>query len=253
MAVISNNFAISHWKKLLYREGWGNQQPTLPGTALATPTARLRPGLRAGASNTKAVPLRSEPGKAVRSPQGLIKPPKNAFGSPARITLGPGPRTAASCRRQLRRDGVCVTAEEQVCTRYPPGQTPLYPRVWPLGKKIGRCGPRGRGAGGRREAEQVKNAGQEGRHRFRGQGQGQRTVMQRRGPQGTGAGLVLTHGTRQFPGAFPCRPGPEPCDAVVGARGPPQHTCWLISGFSAPLSPGGEDKDALSFSLSSDG
>ena len=114
-------------------------------------------------------------------------------------------------------------------------------------------GPRGRGAGGRREAEQVKNAGQEGRHRFRGQGQGQRTVMQRRGPQGTGAGLVLTHGTRQFPGAFPCRPGPEPCDAVVGARGPPQHTCWLISGFSAPLSPGGEDKDALSFSLSSDG
>lgn len=99
--------------------------------------------------------------------------------------------------------------------------------MWPSGR-----GRAGSGAGQEcRSGRQTPIQGSRARSTHSDAAPGTRADRGRAGPHPR---------TRQFPGAFPGRPGPEPCDAVAGARGPPQHTCWLISGFSAPLSPGGE-------------
>lgn len=152
------------------------------------------------------------PERQSEAAQDLTKPPSNAFGSPARVTLGLQPAADGSFAGM----GSVLQLKNKSAPGTDRGQTLPYPRVWPLGEKDREVWPWGVG----REAEQVKSAGLEGRHRFRGQGQGQRTLMQRRGPQGTRGRAGPHPRYPQFPGAFPGRP-------AMRARSP--ATLWRVS------------------------
>lgn len=188
------------------------------------------------------------PERQSEAAQDLTKPPSNAFGSPARVTLGLQPAADGSFAGM----GSVLQLKNKSAPGTDRGQTLPYPRVWPLGEKDREVWPWGGGAG--------SGAGQECRSGRQTPIQGSRARSTHTdaapgttGDQGQGWSSPRVPAVPWGLPGQACHGSPEPCDTVAGVQGPPQHTCWLISGSSAPSNLVGEDKDALSFSSSSDG
>lgn len=152
----SNNIALTPQATLLHGFPGLPTQPGPPGPFAPRPhMPAWSPGLGQVGTPRLSRSERSSTcvGKAARRPQSLTPAPSKASRSPARVTLGPvhslvmpgcrlqGSKTAAGLFLvPLHRDQVCLTAEGQVLTRYPPCQTLPSGHLGSLGKRGSRVG-----------------------------------------------------------------------------------------------------------------